>query len=36
MEWFIDHYTPDKATRDDWRSRRCARRRWPACRRRWS
>ena len=19
MEWFIDHYTPDKATRDDWR-----------------
>ncbi len=19
MEWFIDHYTPDKASRDDWR-----------------
>jgi acetyl esterase len=19
MEWFIDHYTPDKATREDWR-----------------
>ncbi len=19
MEWFIDHYTPDKTTRDDWR-----------------
>ncbi|WP_428670912.1 alpha/beta hydrolase [Reyranella sp.] len=19
MEWFFDHYTPDKATRDDWR-----------------
>ena len=35
MEWFFDHYTPDKATREDWRVSPLRAKSLPACRRRW-